>query len=104
MRQFEFRLLEALGYGVDFDHDHQGRQLQADGYYSFHCDQGLVATQPSPDELSFSGECLLAIGRGDFSKPLYLRSAKHLARTVLQPHLGKKPLQSRALFRPRQQD
>ncbi len=98
LRQFEFSLLDSLGYGVDFFCDHQGLPLRIDGYYRYWTEQGFVLTQ-ADDPMSFHGGSLLAIGRGDFSDATYLRVAKQLSRIALLPHLGNKPLQSRALFR-----
>ncbi|BFM16782.1 DNA repair protein RecO [Maricurvus nonylphenolicus] len=98
LRQFEFSLLEALGYGIDFHSDCQGQPLQPEGWYQLYPERGFLSVQPNPDEVSFQGACLKAIGEGDFSSLVNLRTAKQLARVALKPYLGSKPLQSRMLF------
>ncbi|MCZ6831785.1 MAG: DNA repair protein RecO [Gammaproteobacteria bacterium] len=101
LRQFEFRLLEELGYGFELSQEGlSGEPLSETGWYVFHQEHGLIAAdaQPGADMPSFSGADLLAISRGEFNVELR-RTAKRLMRQALAPHLGDKPLKSRELFR-----
>lgn len=98
LRQFEFNLLEALGYAIDFHSDCRGQPIRPDSWYQLYPEHGFLSVQPNPDEVSFQGACLVAIGSGDYSSLAILRTAKQLARVALKPYLGSKPLQSRMLF------
>ena len=101
LRQFEFKLLEDLGYGLDFTRDAQSHlPLLAELDYCCDIQQGFVLAQPlTPGQQRFKGECLLAIAVGDYRLAQTRQVAKTLARLLLQPLLGTRPLQSRALFR-----
>ncbi len=103
LRNFELMLLDALGYGLQFDHDVQsGTPIHNDGWYHLHADGGFGEQLKAPDrheqENFYRGAELLLIAQRDFSlKPVRL-TAKRLLRTVLQQHLGKRELVSRTLF------
>lgn len=98
LRQFEWQLLEALGYAFSLSHDTQEAPLQADGSYCWQAGEGLqpVAGQTSPQ--LFSGAGLLAFAAADWQHPQALPTAKRLMRLVLAGLLGDKPLHSRQLF------
>lgn len=102
LRQFEFRLLDELGYGIDFTMEvNTGEALAAESLYVWMNDAGFVelGRNEARGASGFLGRDLLAIASGDFSAPETRRTAKRLARTALSPHLGDKPLKSRELFR-----
>jgi DNA repair protein RecO (recombination protein O) len=95
LRRFEFALLDALGYGLNFNQcNHTARPIEAGFFYQFKADQGLVF---SDDGQGFAGEWLLQIANDDFSGAA-LPIAKQLARQALGALLGSKPLLSRDLF------
>jgi len=99
LRQFEFHLLHALGYGFSLEFDaEQGGQIQPEVNYLFVPDQGFKPALPI-DQAVFEGKQLLAIAEGDFEAPGVRLVAKRLMRMALAPHLGGKPLHSRELFR-----
>lgn len=100
LRAFEFRLLAELGYGVDFTLDaHSECAIQTNDLYQCHIQQGFVrAAADSTDSFLFKGEWLLAIAAGDYSDSATRLAAKHLARRMLKPLLGSRPLNSRQLF------
>jgi DNA repair protein RecO (recombination protein O) len=100
LRGFEFRLLEELGYALDFTQDvRSGQSIIAEGFYECHIQEGFFAAAPdSPEQLLLKGESLLAIAAGDYSLPATRQAAKKLSRRVLRPLLGSKPLHSRELF------
>jgi DNA repair protein RecO (recombination protein O) len=100
LRQFEFHLLQELGYGVCVDTDCcSGEEVDARSVYSFDPAEGVKLAMGVAASTTFSGASLLAIGRGDFSDPEVRVAAKRLARLALAPHLGSKPLMSREFFR-----
>ena len=100
LRQFEFSLLDELGYGLNFDVDTEsGEPIKADCYYRFSADQGfsLFSSAPSGENV-FIGTDIIALAQGD-SSPQSRAIAKRICRVALGFHLGAKPLKSRELFK-----
>lgn len=118
LREFELGLLDELGYGFPLDHDADGVPLDPGGDYRLDPDAGLVrVADESPDlgtrvvndradragrgpagVLRLPGIDLLCIARAELDDASVRRTAKLLTRTALAPHLGPRPLRSRALF------
>lgn len=100
LRRFEFLLLRGLGYGLDFGCDcRTGGPVLPDALYLCDIQEGFYRITTNPDALTIQGKCLLEIAAGNYSAPETRRAAKHLARLLLKPLLGYKPLKSRDLFR-----
>jgi len=97
LRTFEWQLLDELGYQLDCQFDAFQRPIEADVFYSYHNQQGFVASGVA-DQVRFLGAHLLALAAHDFIDIDVRRSAKLLMREALAPLLGNKPLKSRALF------
>lgn len=107
LREFEFILLDSIGYGIDFTADTTGIPLSDSSsvYYEYVSDTGFVpvSTKQSSSSLnisrlSFSGAELLAISNRDWLKNNCMLAAKKLARAALANRLGGKSLKSRELF------
>ena len=116
LRQFEFRLLALLGYGLNLETEvEQGTPIEASYYYALHSDSGFMQVLPSPSSTrsSWSGELLLQLAEL-LAQPIgmkdetydsveqlkaMLSAAKLILRACLHRHLGDKPLKSRELFR-----
>ena len=102
LRQFELKLLELLGYGIQFDTELiTGSSIQPSQYYQFYSDQGFViwlGEGVSTPINVFSGRDILAIAQGEYTDSAR-QAAKRLCRLALRSHLGDKPLRSRELFR-----
>jgi DNA repair protein RecO (recombination protein O) len=106
LRQFELRLLDALGYGLQFEHDAEsGEELQPEAWYYLQADSGFVRQLQTPasdvDAVRaglFPGWALIRIADADFTGADTRRHAKRLLRQVLHQHLGGKELVSRQLF------
>jgi len=101
LRRFEFFLLSELGYGFSLALDgDSGEVVQAQCWYNYHPDWGLVArgATADPAQPAFAGADLLAMADGDFGG-VARATAKRLLRLVLATHLGDMPLRSRDLFR-----
>lgn len=101
LRNFERRLLAELGYAVALEADFNGEVFVPDRHYRFEPDQGflpLSALTQGEASMVFGGRQLLAIAAGQYDDAEVRRAAKQLFRQALQPHLGNKPLMSRALF------
>ncbi|MBD2858582.1 DNA repair protein RecO [Spongiibacter sp. KMU-158] len=98
LRQFEFSLLEEIGYGLSLGWcADSGEAVQAERQYCYIPEQGLRPAQ-THDEVVFAGSVLLALSDLDWAQPGALAAAKKLTQMSLQPLLGDKPLQSRRLF------
>lgn len=107
LREFEWALLQELGYGLDFTQDsschasanalHSGKSKQLINInyrYSFFPARGFVA-EPAG---FFSGADLLAIAAQDYREASAVRAAKLIAREALRTLLGDKPLNSRVMY------
>lgn len=101
LREFEMRLLDALGYGLILDHDvDTGSPLVPSERYTYFPDHGPRRGElEGPSGVTVSGRTLDALRHLCWDDADTLREGKRLLRTVLHYHLGGKPLQSRALFR-----
>lgn len=105
LRRFELQLLDTLGYAIDFGREAgSGTPLQDLEHYrfvpgsGFHACVAPGATQRAGDV--FAGTDLLAVAANALEHEATLRCAKRLLRLAINHHLGGRPLNSRALFRP----
>ncbi|MBL4711022.1 MAG: DNA repair protein RecO [Gammaproteobacteria bacterium] len=107
LRQFEIKLLELLGFGLNVDVEADtGDEIKANEVYSYFLEHGpvrnSVATNANVPQLS--GSCLQALSAEQFQKiaenPQCLAELKYLMRFLINHHLGNKKLKSRELFRP----
>ncbi len=116
LRQFEWRLLDAIGYQLPCECDAQsGAPIVVDAYYRYEANHGFIYDSAifdeplAPRSRVFSGELLLTISKDmavyaqqqpyhDNLSLHLLPEAKRLMRLVLAPHLGEKPLESKKLF------
>lgn len=116
LRQFEWRLLDSIGYQLPCECDAQsGAPIVADAYYRYEINHGFIYDSPISSNSRtlrskvFTGELLLTISRDMAAYALEQRynenlnrqllpEAKRLMRLVLAPHLGEKPLESKKLF------
>lgn len=102
VRQFECRLLAAIGYGLPLAQESAtGRAVVADGEYVYHPEEGLRAAHgpAGPDEALISGRVLLALANGNIATPDAVRQARRLLKVALAPHLGDRPLQTTKMLR-----
>lgn len=91
LRSFELDLLEAIGYGLQFE------GITATSYYVYDFTEGFCQVDSNFDK-AFKGEDLLAIKNRDWHTKQVLLLSKILLRQVLQYHIGNKELNSRKLF------
>lgn len=99
LREFEFGLLNSLGYGIDFSAEWQNdRAIDASNYYAFVSEHGWQLLDNNHQHRHcFHGADLLAISELQW-QPASLLAAKKITRMALHPLLGDKPLKSRELF------
>lgn len=99
LRQFEWQLLEVMGYGFSLTEDSRGHPVLPDQQYVWHAEQGLLPVKQLTSSASgLPGAGLLAMAEADWAAPQALRTAKLLMRQALAAHLGDRPLVSRQLF------
>ena len=102
LRNFEFTLLELMGYGIDFHNDANTHEpLSAQSYYQFVADLGFIeadAEQYSSVPV-FSGDTIQCVANNHLKDREVRRSAKAIARSALKPHLNGKSLKSYELFK-----
>ncbi len=126
LRQFEYRLLQMLGYGISFDSDvDSAMPIQATATYELIADRGFSSlastsqfsnTLNEPRENAYLGSGLLGVAQRLDNNLLEtlnspwdpelaaqtkheLSIAKQVLRQCLHLHLGDKPIKSRELFR-----
>jgi DNA repair protein RecO (recombination protein O) len=109
LRQFEFNLLNLLGYGISFDDDvESGQTLKSDELYELMPETGFVLSLlqrgiwgrdiRNINRLLMSDITLDMLSSLEVERTT-LKQAKHILSTCLHRHLGNKPLKSRELFR-----
>jgi DNA repair protein RecO (recombination protein O) len=100
LRRFEMVLLAESGYGLILDRlADSGAPLDPAGSYEYRLEAGPVARPPgSPG--AFPGADLMQLAAAGETLPdaRALRHARQLLRTVLDHHLGGRPLRSRAVY------
>ena len=97
LRIFEKRLLEAIGYGIQFDTEiDSGDEILEDAWYQYDAGHGFRLVN-SATRNAFHGKNLLSYGCEALDSTSVLSDAKRLMRTVLDYYLGGKVIKSRAL-------
>lgn len=99
LREFEFNLLNELGYRLDLQHDWRNEEaVDPEAYYTFVSQHGIqkLASQDQTKNC-FNGVELDKIVRNQWDNQS-LKCAKMISRMALHPLLGSKPLKSRELF------
>jgi DNA repair protein RecO (recombination protein O) len=115
LRQFEIKLLELLGFGLNLlTEADTGERIIAEANYHYHLEHGPVlctdrsARSDNATMPRLSGRCLQALASEDYQvlseNTQYMAELKRLMRFVLNFHLGNKRLKSRELFRPVSKD
>lgn len=95
LRDFEFTLLETLGYGIRFERE-DGLVLDFETCYEYHFESGFV---PSVDaNRSFKGKYLIALEQGIYINKESYKIAKRLTQDILLILLGKHRIKSKDLY------
>jgi DNA repair protein RecO (recombination protein O) len=105
LRLFEKNLLDALGYGLQLNHDLQQQEIVAENFYLYHVEQGFARTSVKGHDnpVLFSGKSILAFAAEQLHDPDILQEIKRLMRMALAPLIGQYPLRSRQLYASRQE-
>jgi DNA repair protein RecO (recombination protein O) len=102
LRNFEKKLLEQIGFGLNLIQDaDSGEPVVADRHYAYYFEHGPVQCQPGHTGQNpvISGRSLLAFDCGELESPPHIAEIKRLMRFVINNHLGSRKLKSRELFR-----
>ena len=100
LRMFERRLLELLGYGIEFGSEaRSGAALQPEAYYHFHPGLGFVETRAVTTEGVFAGRTLLAIAAEHWQESGVLEDARKIMRLALDGALEGRELRTRDVAR-----
>ena len=100
LRMFERRLLELLGYGIEFGSEaRSGAALQPEAYYHFHPGLGFVETRAATTEGVFAGRTLLAIAAEHWQESGVLEDARKIMRLALDSALEGRELRTRDVAR-----
>jgi len=101
LRIFELKLLDYLGYGLNFSHDFQSNLAVDDKkQYYYVIDSGPSELPVNGVKyLMISGRTLLSLANGQITDQKTLQQSKQLLKWALAEHLGHKPLKSREIFK-----
>ena len=108
LRRFELALLQELGYGLGLDAEgNTGVPVQPEQRYIYVFERGPVAVDTLAvedggawgDQPPVSGQVLLDMADGDFSRAETLAQSKLLLRALINHYLGGQPLQSRRVLK-----
>lgn len=101
LREFEFTLLQALGYLPDFRYDATtGSTILNEDYYVFNAQNGFSISHAQVKH-AIKGEYISAIANSDYAQSNAIRVrqvAKYICRLALVEVIGNKPIKSRELF------
>jgi DNA repair protein RecO (recombination protein O) len=99
LRIFEKRLLEEVGYGLDLATEAQsGRGIDADEYYQFRPQQGLVlSVADAPGALA--GSSLASLAREELGTPGELEDSRRLLQAAIAHCLEGRELTTRSVAR-----
>jgi DNA repair protein RecO (recombination protein O) len=97
LRLFEYRLLAALGFGLQLDVESgSGQPLSADREYAFSLDDGA---RPTSGEAGYRGADLISLREERLDDAGSLRAARQLLGEALARQLGTKRLKTREVLR-----
>ena len=105
LRGFELRMLGELGYAPPLDRDAgSGAPVQAGTRYAYLPERGPLAqrgAQPggTDEEFTVSGQTLLDMSRGDFTRPETREAARRLMRRLIAARLAGQTLHTSDMLR-----
>ncbi len=98
LRRFEKRLLEQLGYGVDFSRTDAGDAVTAGGFYRVR-PQGAVMRCEADAPEAVCGSSLIELSAESFENAAALRDAKKILRAAIEACLDGRALGSREVMK-----
>ena len=98
LRNFELRLLQEVGYGVDLTQTVAGGPVTAQGYYHFRPADGLFTTTAEHSG-ALPGSSLLQLAAGQLQSVRELADARKVLAAALEHCLEGRPIVTRAIAR-----
>jgi DNA repair protein RecO (recombination protein O) len=98
LRNFELRLLQEVGYGVDLTQTVAGAAVTAQGYYHFRPADGLFTTTAEHSG-ALPGSSLLQLAAGQLQSVRELADARKVLAAALEHCLEGRPIVTRAIAR-----
>jgi DNA repair protein RecO (recombination protein O) len=101
LRLFEKRLLEALGFGIDYAHlAGGGEAVRADAYYHVRAEHGVVGEAVGPGSVSaYAGHALLSLAAEELADAESLAAARRLLGAALEQPLDGREIRTRRVAR-----
>ena len=96
LRDFEFNLLESLGFAIRFS-DHEGNNLKEDAFYKFVPDIGFIEAYADEQDAVLGSNLILLANRQYLNNDV-LKCARHITHKVLRVLLGTKEIKSRSYY------
>ena len=100
VRLFELRLLRALGYGIELEHDVEtGQPIRPDDRYRFQPEHGFsLCSDSGAAAETYGGRELISLREERLDDARSLRAAKRLLAQSLNVYLGERPLRTRSIL------
>ena len=94
------RLLRALGYGIELEHDVEtGKPIRSEGRYRFQPEHGFSPCGGSEAAgETYGGAELISLREERLDDAVSLRAAKRLLAQSLSIYLGDRPLRTRSIL------
>ena len=100
LRIFEIRLLEEIGYAINFQTEALNpKEIESHQYYRYEPEQGFHLLSKDSQIKKYSGKQIKSIEKMDFSERDTLLTAKKLTRETIQFHLDGKELMTKKMYR-----
>jgi DNA repair protein RecO (recombination protein O) len=97
LREFEWKFLNLLGIGASLEVDANNNPIQAQKYYQYLPESGLIETAKTAP-LSILGESLIELAANNWHNQLLQNDARKLTHQAMKPLVGDKPFSSRSLY------
>ena len=100
LRVFEFKLLEEIGYAINFETEALSTQMiDLDGHYRYVPEQGFHSVSKDSKIKKYTGKQISSIQAMNFSSKEIMLAAKILARETIQFHLDGKELMTKKMYK-----
>lgn len=100
LRIFEIKLLEEIGYAINFQTEALNpKGIESNQYYRYEPEQGFHLLSKDSKINKYSGTQIKHIREMDFSEKETLLAAKKLTRETIQFHLDGKELMTKKMYR-----
>ena len=100
LRMFEIRLLEEIGYAINFQTEAlSSKKIESNQFYRYEPEQGFHLLSEDSQINKYSGKQINQIQEMDFSDTETLLAAKKLTRETIHFHLGGRELMTRKMYR-----